>query len=100
MGTLCGIGVTFLLLDRRKETMGNRPTGYWILVLIAIVAAVAAFMMRYSPDAHMRHGPVPGLGSNRAVTDWAVLFQTQTGHHASDAEGLSLRRFSIGGARR
>jgi len=34
--------------------MGNRPAGYWILVLIAIAAAVAAFMMRSSPDPHMR----------------------------------------------
>src|SRR5947209_17263520 len=46
--------VTFLPLDRRKETMGNRPAGYWILVLIAIAAAVAAFMMRSSPDPHTR----------------------------------------------
>jgi len=34
--------------------MGNRPAGYWILVLIAIAAAVAAFMMRSSPDPHTR----------------------------------------------
>src|SRR5207244_2912266 len=46
--------VTFLSWDRRKETMGNRPAGYWILVLIAIAAAVAAFMMRSSPDPHTR----------------------------------------------
>jgi hypothetical protein len=34
--------------------MGNRPTGYWILLLIAIAAVIAAFMMRSTPDAHMR----------------------------------------------
>jgi hypothetical protein len=34
--------------------MGNRPTGYWILFLLAIAAAVAAFMMRSSPDPHTR----------------------------------------------
>ena len=32
--------------------MGNRPAGYWILVLIAVVAIVASFMMRSSPDPH------------------------------------------------
>lgn len=46
--------VTFLKLERRKKTMGNRPAGYWILVLIAIVIAVAAFMLRTSPDPHNR----------------------------------------------
>jgi hypothetical protein len=34
--------------------MGNRPASYWILVLIAIAAAVAAFIMRSSPDPHTR----------------------------------------------
>jgi len=34
--------------------MGKRPTGYWILFLIAIAAAVAAFVLRSSPDAHTR----------------------------------------------
>lgn len=34
--------------------MGSRPTGYWILLLIAIAVAVAAFTMRSSPDAHTR----------------------------------------------
>jgi hypothetical protein len=34
--------------------MGNRPVAYWILLLIAIAAAVAAFMMRSSSDAHAR----------------------------------------------
>jgi hypothetical protein len=48
------MGVTFPLLDRRKEAMGNRPAGYWILLLIAIAAVVTSFMMRSSPDAHTR----------------------------------------------
>jgi len=34
--------------------MGNRPTGYWILFLLAIAAAVAAFIVRSSPDPHTR----------------------------------------------
>jgi len=34
--------------------MGNRPMSYWILLLIAIAAVIAAFMMRSSPDAHSR----------------------------------------------
>ena len=32
--------------------MGNRPAAYWILVLIGVVAMVAAFSMRSSPDPH------------------------------------------------
>jgi hypothetical protein len=32
--------------------MGNRPAGYWILVLIAIAAMVGAFTMRSSTDPH------------------------------------------------
>ncbi|HLK54055.1 MAG TPA: hypothetical protein VKU42_11410 [Candidatus Angelobacter sp.] len=34
--------------------MGNRPAGYWIVVLIAVVAIAASFMMRSSPDPHIR----------------------------------------------
>jgi multisubunit Na+/H+ antiporter MnhB subunit len=34
--------------------MGNRPAGYWILVLVAIAIAVAAFMLRYSAEPHNR----------------------------------------------
>jgi hypothetical protein len=30
--------------------MGNRPASYWILVLIAIVAVIAAFVMRSSAN--------------------------------------------------
>jgi uncharacterized membrane protein YfcA len=36
----------------RKETMGNRPAGYWILVAIAIAALVGAYMMQSSPNPH------------------------------------------------
>ena len=32
--------------------MGNRPVGYWILLLLAIAALAASFMMRSSPDPH------------------------------------------------
>lgn len=34
--------------------MGNRPAGYWILVLIALVAVIGAYTMQSSPDAHIR----------------------------------------------
>ena len=34
--------------------MGKRPTGYWILLLLAIAAVIAAFMMRSSADPHTR----------------------------------------------
>jgi predicted membrane channel-forming protein YqfA (hemolysin III family) len=34
--------------------MGNKPAGYWILLLLAIAALVASFMMRSSPDPHTR----------------------------------------------
>jgi len=32
------------------EIMGNRPAGYWILVLVAIAMGVAGFVVRSSPD--------------------------------------------------
>lgn len=32
--------------------MGNRPAGYWILVLIAVAVVIASFAMRSSPDPH------------------------------------------------
>jgi hypothetical protein len=34
--------------------MGNRPTGYWICLLLAVAAVVTAFMTRSSPDPHTR----------------------------------------------
>jgi predicted membrane channel-forming protein YqfA (hemolysin III family) len=34
--------------------MGNKPAGYWILLLLAIAALVASFMMRSSPDPNIR----------------------------------------------
>ena len=34
--------------------MGNRPAAYWILLLLAIAAVIAAFMMRSSPEPHNR----------------------------------------------
>ncbi len=34
--------------------MGNKPTGYWIMVLVVLAAIVASFMMRSSADPHMR----------------------------------------------
>jgi hypothetical protein len=34
--------------------MGNRPTGYWIFLALAIVAVIASFMMRSSPDPQTR----------------------------------------------
>ena len=34
--------------------MGKRPTGYWILLLLAIAAVIAAFMMQSSADPHTR----------------------------------------------
>jgi len=30
--------------------MGNRPAGYWILLVIAIAMGVAGFVVRSSPD--------------------------------------------------
>jgi hypothetical protein len=41
--------------------MGNRPAGYWILVLVAISIAVAAFMLRYSADPQ-KHAMAQYLG--------------------------------------
>jgi hypothetical protein len=32
--------------------MGNRPAGYWILVLIALAAVGGAYFMQSSPDPH------------------------------------------------
>jgi hypothetical protein len=32
--------------------MGNRPAGYWILLIIAIAIGVAGFMMRSDPQKH------------------------------------------------
>jgi hypothetical protein len=34
--------------------MGNKPAAYWILLLVAIAAVVASFMMRSSSDPHTR----------------------------------------------
>lgn len=34
--------------------MGNRPTGYWIFLLLAIAALVASYLMRSSSDPHTR----------------------------------------------
>jgi hypothetical protein len=34
--------------------MGSRPAGYWICVLLAVVALFVSFMMRSSADAHTR----------------------------------------------
>jgi hypothetical protein len=34
--------------------MGNRPTGYWICLLLAVVALIAAWTMRSSPNDHTR----------------------------------------------
>ena len=34
--------------------MGNKPAGYWIVLLLAIAALVASFMLRSSPDMHTR----------------------------------------------
>jgi cytochrome b561 len=41
--------------------MGNRPAGYWILLLIAIAMGVAGFIMRSSPDPH-KHAMAQYLG--------------------------------------
>jgi len=35
--------------------MGNRPLAYWIVVLVAVAAGIAAFMMKSSADVNMRH---------------------------------------------
>jgi hypothetical protein len=35
--------------------MGNRPTSYWILVLLAVAAIVASFVMRSSADPHIKN---------------------------------------------
>jgi heme A synthase len=35
--------------------MGNRPPAYWIVVLVAVAAGIAAFMMKSSADVNMRH---------------------------------------------
>ncbi len=34
--------------------MGNKPAGYWIVLLLAIAALVVSFMWRSSPDPHTR----------------------------------------------
>jgi hypothetical protein len=34
--------------------MGNRPIFYWIVLMVAIAAVAAAFILRSSPDAHTR----------------------------------------------
>ncbi|HEX4605515.1 MAG TPA: hypothetical protein VH724_16055 [Candidatus Angelobacter sp.] len=34
--------------------MGNRPAGYWILLIVAIAAVAASFIMRSSADLQMR----------------------------------------------
>ncbi|HZS27079.1 MAG TPA: hypothetical protein VFB76_07595 [Candidatus Angelobacter sp.] len=34
--------------------MLNRPTGYWICLGLAVVALIAALMMRNSPNGHTR----------------------------------------------
>jgi hypothetical protein len=34
--------------------MGNRPAAYWIVVLIALAAVIAAFVLRNSPNDHTR----------------------------------------------
>jgi hypothetical protein len=44
----------FEILIVERKMMGNRPAGYWILVLIAIALGVAGFIMRSSPDPHNR----------------------------------------------
>jgi hypothetical protein len=41
--------------------MGNRPAGYWILVLVAIGMAIAGFVVRSSPDPQ-KHAMAPYLG--------------------------------------
>ncbi len=41
--------------------MGNRPASYWILVIVAIVMAVAGFVVRSSPDPQ-KHAMAPYLG--------------------------------------
>jgi uncharacterized membrane protein len=41
--------------------MGNRPTGYWILLVIAIAMAVAGFVVRSSADPH-KHAMALYLG--------------------------------------
>jgi predicted O-methyltransferase YrrM len=49
---------------RERKRMGNRPAGYWILLLLAVVAVVVAFMTRSSPDAHTREiGKYLGYGA-------------------------------------
>ncbi len=35
--------------------MGNRPKGYWILLVAAIAAVVIALVLRSSQDDHTRH---------------------------------------------
>ena len=34
--------------------MGNRPTGYWIFLLLAVATLVASYLTRSSPDPHTR----------------------------------------------
>jgi hypothetical protein len=34
--------------------MGNKPAGYWILVLIAIIGVVVSLVLRSSADPHTR----------------------------------------------
>ena len=41
--------------------MGNRSATYWVLVLVAIGIAVAAFVVRSSPDPH-KHAMAQYLG--------------------------------------
>ena len=41
--------------------MGNKPIGYWILVAVAIVMAIAGFVVRSSPDPQ-KHAMAQYLG--------------------------------------
>jgi hypothetical protein len=35
-----------------KKAMGKRPAAYWIVLVVAVAAVIAAFVMRRSPDLH------------------------------------------------
>jgi hypothetical protein len=67
------LAVTFKEFNRRKETMGDRPAGYWVVVIVAVGCIVASYMMRSSPDPRI-HEASKYLGYGAIVLLIAARF--------------------------